>query len=435
MSAVNTRAALGALLGVRSAFVRTPKFGGRSDSKADPDASRGFPGLPVGSVELMISGVLLACLFQGLRNDFALIGAPFLLLFAAGFLWVGGARFVESRRREKLRTAVHFRALRWSAAAAIVAVTVVAVLGADSFWRSPPENAFASRVAGVDLADAQWSVRGASVAGTESRRSGLTLDVELDPKSGAREEGEIFIDLTGTLAQLGTSLSDSQELVFDIAFPSNFSGELQAFVSDAEGKSQYGSIAFVERHDVRRRVQVGIAPGSLTPAMGYTDPDFDAQRSIRRVGLKVSAQSDRVRGLSYRPFHGELTVAGVRVVPRQLDPAGDSDRSVRQHLSAAARFVQGFSGSQRGRSSLAVGLRVFRPALSGTTRNSRPDLFDDASARPRIHACLYRRLSHGPYLRRCGRRDGHRAAVRQFSRRARRDCEPPWRHCNVQPHG
>ena len=120
----------------------------------------------------------------------------------------------------------------------------------------------------------------------------------------------------GPLAPLGASLSDSRELVFDIAYPRNFSGELQAFVSDAEGKSQYGSIAFVERHDALRRVRVGIAPGSLTPAMGYTDPDFDAQRSIRRVGLKVSAQSDRVRGRGYRPFRGELTVAGVRVVPR-----------------------------------------------------------------------------------------------------------------------
>ena len=42
MSAVNTRAAVGALLGVRSPFVRTPKFGGRSDSEADPDAPRGL---------------------------------------------------------------------------------------------------------------------------------------------------------------------------------------------------------------------------------------------------------------------------------------------------------------------------------------------------------------------------------------------------------
>jgi cellulose synthase/poly-beta-1,6-N-acetylglucosamine synthase-like glycosyltransferase/Leucine-rich repeat (LRR) protein len=317
MSAVNTRAVLGALLGVRSRFVRTPKFGGRSDSEADPDARRGLHGPPVGSVELMISGVLFACLFLGLSNDFALIGAPFLLLFAVGFLWVGGARFVESGYRVTVSTAVRFRALRWSTAAAVVAVTVVAVLGADSIWRTPlPETALARRVAGVDLTRAEWNVRGASVAGTEARLGGLALDVDLDPESGSREEGEIFIDLTGPLAPLGASLSDSQELVFDIVYPRNFSGELQAFVSDAMGKSQYGTIAFVERHDALRRLRVGIAPGSLTPAMGYTDPEFDAQRSIRRVGLKVSAQSDRVRGRGYRPFHGELTVAGVQVVQR-----------------------------------------------------------------------------------------------------------------------
>ena len=316
MSAVNTRAAVGALLGVRSPFVRTPKFGGRSDSEADPDARRGLLGPPVGSVELMISGVLFACLLLGLSNDFALIGAPFLLLFAAGFLWVGGARFVEAGRRVTVSTAVRFPALRWSAAAAVVAVTVVIVLGTDSTWRAPPEIALASRVAGVDLTRAEWKVRGSSVARTEARLGGLTLDVDLDPESRAREEGEIFIDLTGPLAPLGASLSDSRELVFDIAYPRHFTGELQAFVSDAEGKSQYGTIVFVERHDALRRVRVGIAPGSLTPAMGYTDPDFDAQRSIRRVGLKVGAQSDRVRGRGYRPFRGELTVAGVRVVSR-----------------------------------------------------------------------------------------------------------------------
>ena len=318
MSAVNTQAALGALLGVRSPFVRTPKFGGRSDSETDPDARRDLHGPPVGSVELIISGVLFACLFLGLSNDFALIGAPFLLLFAAGFLWVGGARFVESGRRATVSTAVPFPALRWSAAAAVLAVTVGIVLGADSIWRVPTETAFASRVAGVDLTGAEWNVRGSSVARTEARLGGLTLDVDLDPQSDSdsREEGEIFIDLTGPLAPLGASLSDSRELIFDIAYPRHFSGELQAFVSDSEGKSQYGTIAFVERHDTLRGVRVGIAPGSLTPAMGYTDPDFDAQRSIRRVGLKVSAQSDRVRGRGYRPFRGELTVGDVRVVSR-----------------------------------------------------------------------------------------------------------------------
>ncbi len=314
MSAVNTRAALGALLGRRSPFVRTPKFGGRSDSEADPGARRGLT-VPPGSVELVISGVLFACLVLSLGNDFALIGTPFLLLFASGFLWVGGARLVESGPCVTVSTAVRFRALRWSGAAAVVVVTVGIVLGTNAIAR-PPETGLVSRVAGVELTHAHWKVRGSSIASAVARLGGLTLDVDLDPKLGAREEGEIFIDLTGPLAPLGASLSDSRELVFDITYPRSFSGELQAFVSDAEGRSQYGSIAFVERHDALRRVRVGIAPGPLTPAMGYTDPDFEAQPSIRRVGLKVSAQSDRVRGRGYRPFRGELTVADVRVVPR-----------------------------------------------------------------------------------------------------------------------
>ena len=316
MSAVNTRAVLGALLGVRSRFVRTPKFGGRSDSEEDPDARRGLLGLPAGSVELLISGVLFACLFLGLSNDFALIGAPFLLLFASGFLWVGGARLVESGCRVTVSTAIPFRAPRWSAAAAVVAVTAVAFLGADSIWRAPAGISLSGRVAGVDLTRSEWKVRGSSIAKIEARLGGLTLDVDLDPETESGEEGEIYIDLTGPLTPLGASLSELRELVFDVAYPPNFTGELQAFVTDTEGKNQYGTIAFVERHDARRRVRVGIAPGSLTPAMGYSDPDFDGQRSIRRVGLKVSAQSDRVRGRGYRPFRGELTVADVRVVPR-----------------------------------------------------------------------------------------------------------------------
>ncbi len=316
MSAVNTRAAVGALVGVRSPFVRTPKFGGRSDSEVDPDARRGPGRPPAGAVELVVAGVLVACLLLGLSNDFSLVGAPFLLRFAAGFLWVGGARVVESGRRVTMSPAVHVRALRWSVATAVVGVTVGVVLGTDSMGRAPKETVLASRVAGVNLTRAGWQVRGSSVTGAEARIGGLTLDVDLDPEAGAREQGEIFIDLTGPLAPLGASLAGSRQLVFDITYPRGFAGELQAFATDTEGKSQYGSIEFVERQDVLRRVRVGIAPGSFTPAMGYTDPGFVAQRSIQRVGLKVSAQSDRVRGRGYRPFRGELAVTDVRLVPR-----------------------------------------------------------------------------------------------------------------------
>lgn len=335
MTAVNTRAALGALLGVQSPFVRTPKFGGRSDSEADPAAHRGWLRPPVGSVELIISGLLLACLLLSLSSDFALIGGPFLLLFAAGFLWVGGARFVESGHRLTLTAPVRSRAVRWSLATAVVVVSATVALRSDLLGRAATEAAIPSRVVGVDLTGAKWQARGSGVARPEARRGGLMLQVDLDPEAGDREEGEIFIDLTGPLKQLGGALSDSRELVFDLAYPRGFSGELQAFVSDADGRSQYGPIAFVERHDARQRVQVGIAPGLLTPAMGYTDPDFDPQRPIRRVGLKISAQSDRVRGRGYRPFRGELSIAGVSMVSRSSSatpeirtvPAGERYRT------------------------------------------------------------------------------------------------------------
>ncbi|MEM7233390.1 MAG: glycosyltransferase, partial [Planctomycetota bacterium] len=120
MSAVNSRAAFGALLGVKSPFVRTPKFGGRSDSDADPGSKRGSVSVAPGILELAISGILLGCLSIGLRHDFALIGAPFLLLFAFGFLWVGGTRFAESERRETVTTIARSPALRWSSTLAVV---------------------------------------------------------------------------------------------------------------------------------------------------------------------------------------------------------------------------------------------------------------------------------------------------------------------------
>ncbi|MEM7311972.1 MAG: hypothetical protein AAF497_02350, partial [Planctomycetota bacterium] len=268
-----------------------------------------------GTMELLIAGALVACLAMVWNNDFALIGAPFVVLFAAGFLWVGGTRFAESGRRVTVNAPIRSRAIRWSAAVAVAAATLLAVLWTNSYWAPQSDELLSSRIAGIDLSQVEWKTRGSGVGNTESRLGGLTLDVRLDPELGS-EEGEIFIDMTGPLASLGDSLSKSGKLVFDVTYPRDFSGELQAHVADSSGNSQYGSIAFVERHDAQRRVRASIAPGALTPAMGYSDPGFDGQRPIRRVGLKVSAQSDRVRGRGYRPFQGELTIANVRVIPR-----------------------------------------------------------------------------------------------------------------------
>ena len=326
MSAVNARAALGALAGIHSPFVRTPKFGGRTDFDVDPSTQRrqGAGRFPPGLVELGVAGLLISSLILSVRAPFALIGAPFLILFATGFFWVGTARLLEAAPRSSPASAsvsvFRGRVLRGSYAAATVALVVALVLslslGEDESSVNPR-----SITVGVDMTGAPWRTRGHSIERAEVARDGLTLGVALAPsdEEGATDgsaEGEVFVELEGALDSLGESLAAAREAVFDVRVPLGFSGELQAFVSDTEGKSQYGSIAFVERHDARRRIGVSIAPSSLTPAMGYTDPEFDPERSIRRIGLKVSAQSDRVRGRGYRSFRGDVHVSSVRVVRR-----------------------------------------------------------------------------------------------------------------------
>src|SRR6202034_302715 len=61
ISAVNALAVVTALLGLRSGFVRTPKFGSRGDCDPDSTPSRRHLRLPSGLIELLIAGVLYAC--------------------------------------------------------------------------------------------------------------------------------------------------------------------------------------------------------------------------------------------------------------------------------------------------------------------------------------------------------------------------------------
>src|SRR5262249_53195592 len=89
MCTVNARAVLEALLGWRSPFVRTPKFGSRGDCDPDVPATCRSWRPPVGLAELLIAGILFACLALSLLRPFTLIGAPFLLLFALGYTGVG----------------------------------------------------------------------------------------------------------------------------------------------------------------------------------------------------------------------------------------------------------------------------------------------------------------------------------------------------------
>jgi hypothetical protein len=126
---------------------------------------------------------------------------------------------------------------------------------------------------------------------------------------------------------LGDSLGPGRQLAFTVEYPSRFTGEFQVFVKDAQNRSEYGSLEFIETHDVRRSVTLSLHPSARVPPMGYQDPGFDPCRGIRQIGLKVSAQSDRVRGTGYRPFRGTVRVAKVRVT--DVDRAAHPEPEVR----------------------------------------------------------------------------------------------------------
>jgi hypothetical protein len=132
-------------------------------------------------------------------------------------------------------------------------------------------------------------------------------------------------------------MGSGRQLAFTVEYPSWFTGEFQAFVRDGRGRSEYGSMELVEGHDLRRAVTVSLVPGPRTPAMGYRDEGFDPGAGVREIGLKVSAQSDRVRGTGYRPFRGSIRVAKVRVTDVDRDthaepevrPPAEPERSPR----------------------------------------------------------------------------------------------------------
>jgi len=98
LALINTRAVVEAWLGRSSPFLRTPKFGGR---RADPDdaetAAIRRRLVPAGAFELVLGLLMAACLvMRGLGHP-NLVGWPFLVLFAAGFTWIGIAGLVRPR--------------------------------------------------------------------------------------------------------------------------------------------------------------------------------------------------------------------------------------------------------------------------------------------------------------------------------------------------
>jgi len=173
---------------------------------------------------------------------------------------------------------------------------------------------------GLDLTTANW--RGSTDSAVQHvsiDRASLVLNVQLDEKT---DQGEVTLDLDGALRTLGDSLGSGRKLMFTVEYPARFTGELQAFVKDSLNRSEYGPAEFIEGHEARRAATVSLIPGPRVPPMGYQDRGFDPGSGIRQIGLKISAQSDRVRGPGYRPFRGTIRVTGVRIsdVERNTNP-------------------------------------------------------------------------------------------------------------------
>jgi hypothetical protein len=324
--AVNSQAILEALLGVRSPFVRTPKFGARGD--CDPDQRPFGWRFPRGLVELLMAGLLGACFVLSFRHSFTLIGAPFLLLFALGYSGVGLLRLLDQYAMPRTRPAplplVWQRLSLPRIAVGAMGILLLAGVATMALRVAPAEETSQaqaprdSAALGLDLTTANWQTvpgpaRGTSntaVKSVDVERDSLLLGIKLDGKTN---EGAVNLDLGGAMQALGDSLGRGKRLAFNVEYPSRFTGEFQAFVVDRNGRSEYGNIQIIESHDVPRPVTVALIPGGRIPAMGYQDKGFDPSAGIRQIGLKISAQSDRVTGAGYRPFRGTVRIASVQV--------------------------------------------------------------------------------------------------------------------------
>ncbi|MGI9013556.1 MAG: glycosyltransferase [Phycisphaerales bacterium] len=107
LSVVNTRGVIGALCGVSSPFIRTPKSsqgsGGRTDPAALAGSSRWWARLfqKPGLIEIVFGMIASVCyVLSFVSGSYAMIGAPFLLLFAAGYFAVGIPAMRGNRKRD-----------------------------------------------------------------------------------------------------------------------------------------------------------------------------------------------------------------------------------------------------------------------------------------------------------------------------------------------
>ncbi|MCZ6492798.1 MAG: glycosyltransferase family 2 protein [Planctomycetota bacterium] len=89
INVLNTKATIEALLGRQSPFVRTPKYAGGHESDPDPVLNGRRRRIPSGLIELGLAGLMLACVAISISRPYVVVGVPFLLLFAAGYLAIG----------------------------------------------------------------------------------------------------------------------------------------------------------------------------------------------------------------------------------------------------------------------------------------------------------------------------------------------------------
>ena len=270
---------------------------------------------------------------------FTLIGAPFLLLFALGYSSVGLLRLLDqfAMRPTQVRSAAApwLRPSLARFATGTVGLLLLAGVAAGSLRLAPPfqggQDMSKPVSLGLDLTAANWQAiqpgekSASAIKRVHVERGSLVLGAQLDEQAN---QGEIILDLEGAMLALGDSLGKGRQLAFNVEYSSRFTGELQAFVRDRQGRLEYGSMQIVESHDVQRPVTVTLIPGARVPAMGYQDNGFDPSVGIRQIGLKVSAQSDRVSGVGHRPFRGTIRVASVRIT--DVDHTTHPDPEIRQ---------------------------------------------------------------------------------------------------------
>jgi cellulose synthase/poly-beta-1,6-N-acetylglucosamine synthase-like glycosyltransferase len=89
ISVTNARAVLEAVMGRESPFVRTPKYAGGLESTADPLLGRRRRRLAPGTAELLLGLLMVLSFAAAIVRPHTIIGAPFLLLFASGYLGIG----------------------------------------------------------------------------------------------------------------------------------------------------------------------------------------------------------------------------------------------------------------------------------------------------------------------------------------------------------